>query len=295
MKPHLLRVATGPAQSFSVRRDTIPFFNNKWHYHFEIELIYLEKGTGTQFVGDHISNFNHGDIVLLGSNLPHYWRFDDSQFSGNQSISADITVAHFKENFLGEKFLQLPESKLIKDLLDRARRGVKITGETRNKVAALMHMLLKAESLMRILLLLEILECIAGSNETIYLSSVGFAPSLQQTEKERINTIYEYSIANYMNPITLDEIASVANISPHSFCRYFKTHTGKTYSSFLIDFKVGVACRLLIENKLSIQQICFESGFNNFANFYKAFKKITGKTPLVYQNDYIRTDRMANR
>ena len=286
MKPQLLKVPTGPAQSFSVRRDMVPFFNNKWHYHSEIELIYLQKGTGTQFVGDHISNFNHGDMVLLGSNLPHYWRFDDSQAAENDMSLADITVAHFNESFWGDKFLQLPESKKIKDLLERARRGIKIMGATRNEVAGLMHHLLKAETFRRILLLLEILECIAGSNEIVYLSSVGFAPNLPQTEKDRINTIYEYSIANYMNKITLEEIASVANISPNSFCRYFKTHTGKTYSGFLIDFKVGVACRLLIQDKLSIQQVCFESGFNNFTNFYKAFKKITGKSPLVYQNDF---------
>ncbi|RZK52417.1 MAG: AraC family transcriptional regulator, partial [Pedobacter sp.] len=104
---------------------------------------------------------------------------------------------------------------------------------------------------------------------------------------DRINAIYEYSIANFKNKIPLEEIAAIAGISTHSFCRYFKSRTRKTYSQFLIEIKVGHACKLLIENKLSIKQLCYESGFNNFASFHKYFKLITGKSPLVYQKEFI--------
>ncbi|MDT3401195.1 AraC family transcriptional regulator [Mucilaginibacter terrae] len=286
MKPQLLKVATGPAQSFSVRRDLVPFFNNKWHYHTELELIHLEKGSGMQFVGDSIKNFGNGDIVLLGSNLPHYWRFDTPQLMQHELSAADITVTHFNESFWGDKFLTLPETNAIKNLLERAQRGIQVLGHTRKQVALLMQKMLDAHTIKRLLLLLEILERIAQSKEISYLSSVAFVPNLQKADNNRINAIYEHSLANYRNKITLNEIASVANISPHSFCRYFKTHTGKTYSGFLLEYKVGVACKLLIEDKLSIQQICYETGFNNFASFYKSFKKITKKTPLAYQKDF---------
>ncbi|CAM3923680.1 AraC family transcriptional regulator [Mucilaginibacter galii] len=287
MKPQLLKVATGSAHSFSVRRDVVPFFNNKWHYHAEVELIYLEKGAGTQFVGDSIQNFNDGDVILIGSNLPHYWRFNKLPESDKESGVADVSVVHFSDTFWGNSFLQLPETKLIKNLLDRAKRGVQITGETRIKVAGLIQKMLNADSVRRLILLLETLEAIAESNEVEYLSSVGFVPNLEQSENDRVNAIYEYSFSNYRNKIALKEIAMVANISPNSFCRYFKTHTGKTYSGFLLEYKVGIACKLLIEDKLSIQQICYESGFNNFASFHKYFKKLTGKTPLAYQKEFI--------
>jgi len=287
MKPQLLKVATGSAHSFSVRRDVVPFFNNKWHYHVEVELIYLEKGAGTQFVGDSIQNFNDGDVILIGSNLPHYWRFNNLPESDKESGVADVSVVHFNELFWGNAFLQLPETKLIKNLLDRAKRGIQITGETRIKVARLIQKMLNADSVRRLILLLETLEVIAESNEVEYLSSVGFVPNLEQSENDRVNAIYEYSFGNYRNKIALKEIAMVANISPNSFCRYFKTHTGKTYSGFLLEYKVGIACKLLIEDKLSIQQICYESGFNNFASFHKYFKKLTGKTPLAYQKEFI--------
>lgn len=287
MKPQLLKVATGSAHSFSVRRDVVPFFNNKWHYHVEVELIYLEKGAGTQFVGDSIQNFNDGDVILIGSNLPHYWRFNNLPESDKENGVADVSVVHFSELFWGNSFLQLPETKLIKTLLDRAKRGIQITGGTRIKVAGLIQKMLNADSVRRLILLLETLEVIAESNEVEYLSSVGFVPNLEQSENDRVNAIYEYSFSNYRNKIALKEIAMVANISPNSFCRYFKTHTGKTYSGFLLEYKVGIACKLLIEDKLSIQQICYESGFNNFASFHKYFKKLTGKTPLAYQKEFI--------
>lgn len=288
MKPHLLKVATGPAQSFSVRRDKVPFFNNKWHYHSEIELIYLENGQGTQFVGDSIKTFNSGDVVLIGTNLPHYWRFDDPCLTDGAGRVAGVSVVvHFNENFWGNSFLHLPETKLIRNLLDRSRRGIQVTGETRKQVAGLMQQMLEAQTVKRLTLLLETLELIAGSSHIEYLSSVSFVPNLAQTENDRINAIYEYSLTNFANRITLSEIAKVANISPNSFCRYFKTHTGKTYSGFLLEYKVGVACKLLIEDRLSIQQICYESGFNNFASFHKYFKKLTHKTPLAYQKEFM--------
>jgi len=286
MKPQLLKVATGLAQSFSVRHDLIPFFNNKWHYHTEVELIFLEKGTGTQFVGDNIRSFSDGDVVLIGANLPHYWRFDDHYFVEDSKSSADVTVAHFNEHFWGAQFLQLPENKMIKNILDKAKRGIQIIGNTRAQVAKMMKEMLQAESFKRMIILLEILELVAESGEVRFLSSSSFLPNLEDAENERINAIYEYSLSNFTNKISLEEIATVACISPNSFCRYFKTHTGKTYSGFLLECKIGLSCKLLIQDKLSIQQICYESGFNNFASFHKYFKKLTGKTPLAYQKEF---------
>src|ERR1700712_2918617 len=113
MRPHLLKVSSGPEHSFSVRQDRIPDTNSKWHCHPELELLYFEKGNGTQFVGDNIQKFESGDLVLIGSNLPHYWRFDSRYFKENQESSVDVKVVHFCENFWGDSFLQLPENKLI--------------------------------------------------------------------------------------------------------------------------------------------------------------------------------------
>jgi len=287
MKPQLLKVSTGPTQSFSVRRDLVPYMNNKWHYHPEVELIHFKKGFGTQFIGDSIKGFRSGDIILIGAHLPHYWRFDDSYFENESKVSADVSVAHFNENFWGDQFLNLPENKAIKALLENSRRGLQINGKVKVKVADLLTQMLTAEGTLRIMLLLEALSLIANCNQTVKLSSIGFKQDYAESENIRINAIYDYTLNNFRRKIHLEEIANVAVISPNSFCRYFKSKTRKTYSKFLMEIKVGHACKLLIENKLNIKQLCYESGFNNLASFHKYFKITTGKSPLNYQKEYI--------
>src|SRR5580698_4392346 len=137
MKPKLLKVPRTPAQSFSVREDRDPFINNRWHYHAEVELIFFHQGSGTQFVGDHIKRFQPGDIILVGSNLPHYWRFDDVASGDASTPSVHSTVIHFTENFWGDAFLDLPETKPIRSLLEKARRGILISAKEEEDIPAL--------------------------------------------------------------------------------------------------------------------------------------------------------------
>ena len=286
MKPLLLKVSSGPAHSFSVRHDVLPDINNRWHCHPELELIYFKKGSGTQFIGDSIKQFKAGDMVLVGSNLPHYWRFDDAYFHHDENIKVEMIVVHFCENFWGDQFLQLPENKLIKVLLERSKRGLQISGSTKEKLAALLAAMLNTDGADRVIMLLTALNTLATSNPVNYLTSIGFKYDHNESENDRLNNIYEYSVRNFRKKIYLDEIAEIAGVSSNSFCRYFKSKTRKTYSQFIIEIKVGYACKLLIENKLNIKQLCYDSGFNNFSTFHKHFKQVTGKSPLMYQKEF---------
>jgi AraC-like DNA-binding protein len=285
MKPLLLKVSSGPAHSFSVRYDVLPDINNRWHCHPELELIYFKKGNGTQFIGDSIKQFKAGDMVLVGSNLPHYWRFDDVYFS-DEPEEVEVIVVHFCENFWGDQFLQLPENKLIKVLLERSKRGLQISGNTKEKVAEQLAAMLVTDGAERIIMLLKALNTMAVSNPVNCLTSIGFKYDHDESENDRLNNIYEYSVRNFRKKIYLDEIAEIAGVSSNSFCRYFKSKTRKTYSQFIIEIKVGYACKLLIENKLNIKQLCYDSGFNNFSTFHKHFKQVTGKSPLIYQKEF---------
>jgi len=286
MKPHLLKVSTGPSQSFSIRQDTVPYINNRWHYHPEVELIHIHEGEGMQFVGDSIKRFTSGDVLLIGANLSHYWRFDDAYFEATPTVAADVRVAHFCENFWGDNFLSLPENSLIQATLHRAKLGLQITGEAGKAVGQLLESSLKAEGTRRIILLLEILNFISTCNQIKELSSMGYKQNHENTEEARINRIYEYSFANFKNRIETEEIAAMAHLSPSSFCRYFKSKTRKTYSQFLIELRVSHACKLIREDRLEMKQVCFESGFNNLTSFHKSFKDITGKSPLLYQKEF---------
>jgi AraC-like DNA-binding protein len=282
MRPQLLKVASEPGYSFSVRRDLVPRVNGRWHFHAEVELIHFKKGQGTRFVGDHIGKFKSGDVLLVGAHLPHSWRFENDSADGSPE-PADVRVVHFGEHFWGESFLHLPENLQLKILLERARQGLQVEGEARKKVAGILERLLNAEGMSRLLLLMETLSVLAGARQMQSLSSIGFRDQLPGTEHERVDLVYKYSLLHFKRAIQLREIAQIASISPNSFCRFFKSRTNKTYTRFLIELRVGHACKLLIGNNLSIKQVCYESGFNNFTSFYKYFKLVTGKSPLGYQ------------
>jgi AraC-like DNA-binding protein len=283
MKPRLLKIPTAPSYSFSVRLDKIQNLNNRWHYHPEIELIHFHRGTGTQFIGDNIKRFGKGDIVLVGSNLPHYWRDDNREVPDIQQRLPYSTVIHFSEDFWGVRFLELPENKIIKSILEKARRGLLLTGILRDKVASAMEKISSAEGPERIILLMEILLSISRSNEVVTLSSMGYQYPLSESENDRINAIYNHTLSHFNKKITLDEIAGVAGMAPNSFCRYFKSRTGKTYSQFLMEIRIGHSCKLLIEKNISIKQLCFESGFMNFSCFHKHFKAVTSQSPQSYR------------
>lgn len=290
MKPQFLKVATGPANSFSVRRNVIPYMNNRWHFHPEVELIQFHKGSGLQFIGDSIMRFQPDDIVLVGANLPHYWRLDEAFLCDKNDEVAFSTSIHFMENFWGDRFLHLPENKQLKVLLERAKRGIMIRGEASHKVGKLMRKSYRSSNVHRIITLLQCLLAIAEEEQATMLSSIGFQADLSKAENDRINAIYEHSLTHFKRKIHLEEIADIAGMTPNSFCRYFKAITGKTYFQFLTEIRIGFACKLMIDNRMCMKQLCFECGFNNLSCFHKNFKMIMGMTPQTYQNEYLKVE-----
>ncbi|WP_138484157.1 AraC family transcriptional regulator [Dyadobacter bucti] len=288
MKPRLLKVPTAPSYSFSVRLDKVPNLNNRWHYHPEIELIHFHRGSGTQFVGDDIKRFAKDDIVLVGSGLPHYWRDDDDMQDPDRSQPYS-TVIHFAPDFWGSRFLDLMENKPIKQVLEKAQRGLLLSGQLRQQVAGLMEKILYAEGPDRIITLLEMLWLISRSSQYTLLSSMGYQRDLSESDSDRINAIYNYTLSHFHRKVTLEEIAEIAGMVPNSFCRYFKSRTGKTYSQFLMEIRVGYSCKLLMERDISIKQLCFESGFMNFSCFHRRFKAVTGQSPQSYREAFVQT------
>lgn len=286
MKPHLLKFNLKNESSFVIRHDIVPHFYNKWQYHPELELVYIIKGSGRQFIGDNVHHFKAGDMILLGSNLPHLWRNEEKYFKKNSRLSAEAIVIHFMPDCFGEYFLKLPENKALLKLFEKAQQAVRIKNNTKGKIIELLEKLLTAKGSERIILLLQILDSIAISKETKTVCSKGLQFHYPTSDSDRLNHIYQYILNNFSREITLAQIANVAHISPHSFCRYFKSRIKKTFSSFLLEVRVGHACKLLAETNKSVAEICFESGFNTFSNFNRHFKAITGTTPLLHRYHY---------
>ncbi len=286
MKPILRKIDAGRNYSFSIREDVYPYLYNHWHYHPEAELTLIRKGKGTRLVGDRVERFSDGDLVLLGPNLPHLWRNDSLYFKKMPGLHAEAIAIHFMDDCWGKDFLDLPELKSIRELLNRAKKGIRITGKTKMLVAEKMESILHAPEVLRVTTLLEMLYAIARSKDHIILASSGFTKLYDVGNTERINLIYDYTFNKFQEKIAIRDVAAAASISQHSFCRYFKKRTLKTYWEFLQEVRIGYACKLLIENNMSVAQICYECGFNNLSNFNRYFKSLMKKTPLQYAKEF---------
>ncbi|MET4138336.1 AraC family transcriptional regulator [Pedobacter sp. UYP1] len=287
MRAQLLKIPTQPVNSFSIRRDLLPDINNSLHYHREIELIYFKSGSGTQFIGNSVQPFSSGNVVLIGSRLPHYWKFDEAYFSPPDGLQTDVIVIHFCEDFLGENFLNLPENKMIRKLLQESKKGIQIQDNISRQIGVLMEQIFLSVGAKRLLLLLEIL-CVLGNNHkggTLLAGDVLCQAAIK--DNSPISNIYNYILSNFNKKIEIGQLADFANISVPSFSRYFKTHIGMTYKQFLLDVRVGQACKLLIEGHMNVKQIRYECGFQNVVSFHKQFKEVTGKSPLEYQKFHL--------
>ena len=287
MKPHYHKVPKKLENSFSLRKDISANFESTWHYHPELELHYTKKGEGLRFIGDNISNFNSDEMLLLGENLPHTWKSQDAYLHPQSKLEVEAMVMHFLPDCLGQEFLSLPEAYQLNQLIKKAKNGLLIHGDTKRKLLNLLEATYQAENLDRISLFISILSTLAETNEYEPITSSHAFYQSNQLETDRLNQIYTYTLKNYMNKISLAQIASLSCLSITSFCRYFKMMTNKTYTDFLSEIRISYACKFLIENKqLTIESISSETGFNNASNFFRQFKKTIGLTPKAYRKKY---------
>ncbi|MBK5272480.1 MAG: helix-turn-helix domain-containing protein [Bacteroidia bacterium] len=287
MKPHLLKVSLNPESSFNILQRKGLDFYNQWHFHPEIELIYIHKGRGTRFIGTDVHRFEPDEMFLFGSNLAHMWRCDPEYFREDSQLKAEVSIIYFHHDFLGDRFFNIPELKSIDSLLEKAKQGIKITGNTKIEVKELMGNLSEGKGLERITTLLTILEKMANSKEKQYISPVTHEVKIDQAEANRLNKVFQYVSDNFQRKISLSEIASVANLSAKAFCRYFKSKTRKTFYDFLLEVRIAHACNLLLEKDMTIYEVCYDCGFNNLSNFNRYFKKILNKTPTDYKREFM--------
>jgi len=216
---------------------------------------------------------------MLGTNLPH------NGFSDRLTVRGSETIVQFKPEFLGTAFLNLPELKSISSLFEKAKKGIKFNAETKRKVGAKIQKLYTLSGFERIVLLLEILNDLANSNEYTLLNADGYAFETNLQDNDKIDHIYQHINGNFERHISLDEIAGEANMTVPAFCRYFKKSTGKTFTKMVNEYRVVHATKLLSESNSSITDIAFEVGFNNFSHFNKLFNEITGKTASQYRSE----------
>ncbi len=257
-------------------------FDPNWHFHPHYQLFTVIEGTGTRFIGDSIQHFEPGDTVFLGPNLPHLWRSDKAYFENNKELQTHGIVLYFTEDFLGKVFLEQPEMTNLKSFLKHAVRGMVWTGPHQRLILNKLQKLIGIAGFGRVVGLLDLLHQLSQSKDYQFITNENYTNMHKLSETERMQHVYEYVSKNFKENIKLSEMAEKVNMSEAAFCRYFKKRTNKSFIDFVNEIKIGHACKLLINEKMTISNICFESGFNTISNFNFHFKKITGKTPSDY-------------
>ena len=253
--------------------------NTVWHYHPEIELVYVNGGSGKRQIGSHVSYFTNGDLILIGSNLPHCGLTD--KLTGNKKE----TVVQMKKDFLGSDFFNIPEMKRIQSLFELAAGGIAFSGKTKRKIGEKMEVLEYQTDFQRLLSILNILNELALSEDYKVLNADGFSLKTEVKDNDRINIVFNYVKQNFKEDIPLEKIADMVSMTVPSFCRYFKKITNKTFVQFVNECRLVHASKLLAEQPMSITDVCFESGFNNFSHFNKSFKALNGQKPSEYRNE----------
>jgi len=260
----------------------VPCLDVPWHYHPETEIIYIERSTGSRFVGDHAEPFMEGDVGLIGSNLPHVWKSDSIYQKNIPGLTARVLVIHFRDDIFKSPLSQLPEMHGINQLFYDSQFGIKYTGKARAEIGMLMKGIIRTTGIHKLVKLVELLDLMSNTSEKQLLASIGYSKIRKSADFDRFDKAHRYMIENFHRNITLETVSAIVGMTPTSFCRYFKKHTKKSFHSVLNEIRVGHACKLLLENKMNISGICFDSGFNNVSNFNEQFKKIKGITPSQY-------------
>jgi AraC-like DNA-binding protein len=260
-----------------VQEDQGDKFYSKLHQHQEIQISLIKKGEGTFIIGDHVGEFNEGDIFVIGENLPHVFNSDES------IKKVHMISLFFMKSAYGERFFAMPEFKDLDSFFSNSTLGFKLDPPS-NEVSDLIQTLPHISKLQLFITFFEMLRSMNQHNITTFSSAI-HTKVYGEEEGNRMRNIFGYTLDRFDKSISLNEIAQIANMTPNAFCRYFKQRTNKTYVNFLLDIRIGNACKLLTKNTdFSIAEISYKSGFNNLTNFNRKFKSIKGMTPSEFRN-----------
>jgi len=263
-----------------IQEDEGKTFYGKLHQHKEIQISVILKGEGTYVIGDCVGAFKQNDLFVIGENLPHVFKSDI--LHGNEAAMVSL---FFTKQSYGEGFFDLPEFENFQQFFSDTALGFEVLSN-KLELSSLLASIKDLSKFEQFKSLLEILRLVSSGKKRT-LSSLINLKKYNGDEGKRMSDIFQFTMNNFSNEIGLNDVANIANMTPNAFCRYFKQRTNKTFINFLIDIRIGNACKLLVKkNDLSITEISYKSGFNNLANFNRKFKAIKNLTPSEYRKKH---------
>jgi AraC-like DNA-binding protein len=277
VKPEFEKIIKIPQKSFiakKVIRESRPLLTQAWHFHPEIEICFTIKSEGKRFVGNNISEYVEGDLVMIGSNIPHGF----TTFNHCEQV-----VIQLNQNFLGKEFLKKPESKRVNDLFERSRMGLQFSGNAKLKAQKQIKSILKKEGFDKLLHLLKLLSLLSNTDDFEVICTKAYSNTLNLDQLGRIKRIFDFIENNFKKDISITHAANLINLTESAFYKFIKRHTKKKFTQIINEYRVNHASKMLINTEFTVSEICYESGFNNLSYFNRKFKNIIGSTPSDFR------------
>ncbi|TYA73905.1 AraC family transcriptional regulator [Seonamhaeicola marinus] len=278
MKPVLEQIKLGEKRSILAYRYEGEDFDAPWHFHPQHELTFIRKSKGTKFIGDYVGSYEPGELVLLRSYLPHCWKNFQEDGEAPESI-----VLQWNKGI----YSRVPELNGLFDMLRAASRGIIFDAEDVELLRPNIEELLLIEGHDLYVKLLELLLKLANCKFR-YLSNASFEDDIPSEYGSRMTKIHDFIEANYQRKIFLRELADLVNMSEHSFSRFFSKMMGRPFFTFLNEYRINIAARMLIDTDWSVAQIGFACGYESLTFFHKQFKKVKDITPKKYRSKYLK-------
>ena len=273
--------------SVIVQEDIQNWFYEHLHRHNETQITWILKGEGTLIAGNYMQRFKPGDIYILGANQPHVFKSDPAYFDKRKKKEVHSISIFFNPKGFFKPILELPEMKSVSKFVDTTFFGLQAHYLHQDILSANILDIKNKSNAGRLAAFIETLQFMAGLKKWKSLSTELAEHSISDSEGLRMNDIYQYTMSNYTDNISLKTISDIAHLTPQAFCRYFKKHTLKTYVNFLNEVRVSEACKkLMIRDFESVSSVAYQTGFSNAVTFNRVFKKITGKSPRQYSKEY---------
>lgn len=265
-------------------------FTYPWHFHSQYELMYVDKGDGYCMVGDNMLNYEEHNLFFLGSNLPH-WMQNPPIYDEDNPLRVKGIIIQFEKDFMQYSFANYVQFAKIRELLNLSQRGLHFNLKNHEEVIKIIKHIPEAEGPKQIILLLELLLALSNTPDMEIGASPNFESTLAGFKDNKMEKVIAYLNKHYTQVITLDEISSLAAMNPTAFCRFFKGKTGKTFKEYIIDMRIGYACKLLAVDRLNMSQICFQCGFDSISHFNRCFKKSTGCSPSAFKEKLFKDNK----
>ncbi len=279
MRPEYELIENRAFSSFIAKRvirENRPFLSQAWHYHPEIEICFTAQSNGKRYVGNNISEYKEGDLVMLGQNLPH-------GFTTPQKT--EQLVIQFNKDFLGKDFLSLPETKAIDKLINRARNGIVFKGIALNDIYSRIEKIIYAVGLNKLIELLNLLQFLSDFTAKEPICDIRYVSNLNTTQLHRMTKMLAYIENNFQKEIEISQISKSLNLTEAGFYKFVKRHTNKKFTAILNEYKIDFATKLLTNNEdMTISEICYKSGYNNLSYFNRKFKEIMHQTPFEFKS-----------